>query len=76
MASKFYLSVSLPYFKGSLTRHKILRHGAGGFTFLPKEAVQRIFIAIKNSSLSAGFEPVSLGSDIKHDNHYTTEKDE
>jgi hypothetical protein len=29
---------------GSLTCHKILRHGADGFTSLPKEGVLRIFI--------------------------------
>jgi hypothetical protein len=34
-----------------------------------------IFIAFKNPSLSAGFEPVNLGSSGKHDNHYTTKND-
>jgi hypothetical protein len=32
--------------KGSLTCRKILRHGASGFTFPPKEGVQQIFIAL------------------------------
>jgi hypothetical protein len=34
---------------------------ADGFTTLPKEVVLRIFISLKNSSLSAGFEPANLG---------------
>jgi hypothetical protein len=33
------------------------------------------FIALKNSSFSAGFEPANFGSSGKHDNHYTTEND-
>jgi hypothetical protein len=33
------------------------------------------FIALKNLSLSAGFEPTNLGSNGKYDNHYTTEND-
>jgi hypothetical protein len=37
--------------------------------------VLRIFIALKNSSLSAGFEPANLEPNGKPDNHYTTEKD-
>jgi hypothetical protein len=43
--------------KGYLTRRKILRHGADGFASAPKEDVIRIFIALKNPSLSVGFEP-------------------
>jgi hypothetical protein len=39
-----------------------------GFTLPPKEVVQLIFIALKNPSLSAGFEPA-------HDNLYTSEND-
>jgi hypothetical protein len=34
-----------------------------------------IFIALKNPSLSAGFEPANLGSICKHDNYYTAEND-
>jgi hypothetical protein len=44
----FYLS--LWYIKGSLTCHKILRHGISDFTFHLKEGVLRIFIALKNPS--------------------------
>jgi hypothetical protein len=32
--------------------------------------------ALKNSSLSAGFEPIILGPSGKHDNHYTIENDQ
>jgi hypothetical protein len=39
----------------------------------PKESLQQIFIAIKNPSPSAVFEPANLGSNDKHANHYTTE---
>jgi hypothetical protein len=37
-----------------------------GFTYLPNEIVLRIFVALKNSSSSAGLEPVNLGSNGKH----------
>jgi hypothetical protein len=69
------LSVSLPYLKKSLTCREVLRHGADGFTSPPKEAVLRIFIALKNPSLSAGFEPANRGSNSNHDNHYTIQND-
>jgi hypothetical protein len=72
MAAEFCLS----QLKESLTCRKILRHAADGFTSSPKEVVLRIFIALKNPSLSAGFEPASLESNCKHDNYYTTENDE
>jgi hypothetical protein len=39
------------------------------------KVVLRIFIALKNPSLSAGFENANLGSNGKHANHYTTEDD-
>jgi hypothetical protein len=35
----------------------------------PKHAVQRIFIALKNPSSSAVFEPANSGSNDKHDKH-------
>jgi hypothetical protein len=38
--------------------------------------VLRIFIALKNPSLSAGFDNANLGSRDKHVNHYTTENDQ
>jgi hypothetical protein len=60
---------------GSLTCRKILRHGADSFTSLSKEVVLRIFIAVKNPSSSAGYEPTNLGSNGKHANHETTEGD-
>jgi hypothetical protein len=59
-AAGFCLSVSLSYLKGSLTCHQVLRHGADGFISPPKEVVLRIFISLKDSSLSAGFEPANL----------------
>jgi hypothetical protein len=37
-----------------------------GFASVPKEVVQRIFIALENLSSSAGFEPANLGSNYKH----------
>jgi flavin-dependent dehydrogenase len=37
--------------------------------------VVRIFIVLKNSSSSAGFEPANLGSYDKHYNYNTTEDD-
>jgi hypothetical protein len=47
----------LKYLKGSLTCHKILRHGTSGFTFHPKEGVLRIFIALKNPLPRPGLNP-------------------
>jgi hypothetical protein len=47
--------------------------GTSGFTSHPKEGVMRIFIALKKSIPSVGFEPATLGSSGKHTNHYTTE---
>jgi hypothetical protein len=63
----------LKYLKGSLTCRKILRHGASGFTSQPKEGVLQIFIALKKSIASAGFDPATLGSSGSYTNHYTTE---
>jgi hypothetical protein len=60
---------------GSLTCHRILRHGANGFNSSPKEGVLQIFIALKNPLSSVGFEPANLVSNGKHANHYTTEDD-
>jgi hypothetical protein len=56
-------------FKGSLTCHKVLRHGIFGFTFHPKEVVLRIFIALKNILPCLFSNPSS-----NHTNHYTTKK--
>jgi hypothetical protein len=42
--------------------------------FLCVEGVLRIFIALKNPSSLAGFEPANLGSKGKHANYYTTEE--
>jgi hypothetical protein len=39
----------------------------------PKKGVLRIFVALKNQSSSAGFEPPNLESNIKHANNYTAE---
>jgi hypothetical protein len=38
-----------------------------------KEGMLLIFITLKKSTTSAGFEPMNLGSDGKHTNCYTTE---
>jgi hypothetical protein len=62
-------SISFILRRNLLTLRRLLRHGADGFTFPPKEDVLRIFIALKNSSLSAEFEPAILGSNCKHANH-------
>jgi hypothetical protein len=62
MASEYCLSVSISHFAVFLKCRKILRHGANGFTFPPNEVVLRIFIAIKNPSLWAWFEPANLPS--------------
>jgi hypothetical protein len=43
-----------------------LRHGTHSFTSLPKEGVLRIFFALKNPTVSAGFEPANLGSKGQH----------
>jgi hypothetical protein len=75
MAADFSLSVSLSYLKASLTRHKILLYVAEGFTSPPKQVVLRIFIARKNTSVSAGFEHTNVGFSGKHASHYTTEND-
>jgi hypothetical protein len=75
MVAEFCLLLSLSYLKWSLTCSKNLRHGANVFTSPPKEVVLLVFIALKNPSLTAWFEPANLGSNDKHDNYYTTEND-
>jgi hypothetical protein len=59
--------------KSSLACRKILRRGVDGFISPLKKVMLWIFITLKNWSLLAGFEPANLGSNGKHDNHYTTE---
>jgi hypothetical protein len=49
-----------------LTCHKILQHGANGFTSPPKEGMLWTFIAHKNLSPSVGIEPTNLGSNGKN----------
>jgi hypothetical protein len=61
--------------KGFLTCLRILRHGADGFISRRKEGVLRIFIALKNPSHSAGYEPANVWSNVKHTHCYTTEDD-
>jgi hypothetical protein len=63
----------LRYLKGSLTFHKIVRHGTYGFTSHPKEGVLRIYIPIKNPLPRWGFESATLGCSSTDTNHYTTE---
>jgi hypothetical protein len=66
--------ISLSYCAGFfVTCPKILGHGADGITFPSKQGVLPIFIAFKNTSPSAGFQPANLGPNDKHDNYYTTE---
>jgi hypothetical protein len=55
--------------QGLLTCRKILQHWTDDFTSSPKKFVLRIFIALKNPSSSAGFEPMNLGSNGTH-NYY------
>ena len=43
-----------------------MRHGTNGFTSLPKEGVLRIFLALKNPTASAGFEPANLSTKDQH----------
>ena len=43
-----------------------LRHGTNGFTYLPKEGVLRVFLALKNPTASAGFEPANVGNKGQH----------
>jgi hypothetical protein len=59
-----------------LTCPKILRHGVDSFTCPPKEVVLRSFVALKNPSPSAEFEPANPWSSGKHANHYITEYDD
>jgi hypothetical protein len=50
-----------------LTCSKILRLGTAGFTSPPNAVALRIFIALKNQSLSAGSEPMNRRSNGKHE---------
>jgi len=43
-----------------------LRHGTDGFTSPPKEGVLRVFFALKNLTVSAGFESANLGTKGQH----------
>jgi hypothetical protein len=60
--------VSLSYFEWFFNMSQNL-HGTDGFTSALKEGVMRIFIAFKNSSPLAGFEPANLESNCKNANH-------
>jgi hypothetical protein len=51
LPTKYFFHTS----QGSLTCHKILRHGTDGFTSPPKEVVLQIFIVLDL------YEPVNLG---------------
>jgi hypothetical protein len=58
--------VSLCTSRRSLTCRKILRHGADGRLYFPYEESRATdFIALKNLSSSAGFEPANLGLNRK-----------
>jgi hypothetical protein len=58
-----------------ITCRNFLRHRVDGFTVPPKELVLWIFIALRNTSPSAGFEPSNLGYNRMHANHCTTENE-
>jgi hypothetical protein len=47
---------------------KSQQHGTNGFTSPPNEVVLWMFIALKNPSSNAGFEPENVRSNDKHDN--------
>jgi hypothetical protein len=51
--------------KGSLTHRGLSRHWSDGVTSPPNEGAPRIFITLKNSSPSGGFEPSNLGANGK-----------
>ena len=61
MAGNFDRKLRLP-----LSHAANMRHGTNGFTYLPKEGVLRIFLALKNSTNSAGFQPANLGTKGQH----------
>jgi hypothetical protein len=48
---------------------------ASSFTSSYKEGVLWICIALKNPWPTVGFEPMNLGSNSKHADHYTTKGD-
>jgi hypothetical protein len=55
---------------GNVLLHVVnLRHGTDGFTSPPKEVALRIFITLKNPSISVGIEPANLGCSGEHANH-------
>jgi hypothetical protein len=67
LSSKYLCSYEQVIF----TCRKILRHLTCRFTSRPKEVVLRIFMAPRNPSPSARFEPANLGCSSKHANHWT-----
>jgi hypothetical protein len=62
-------SISFNISKGSLTCLKILRVADGFTPPPPNEGGLWIFVALKNLSPSAGFQPVNFVYDGKHANH-------
>jgi len=62
---KFCLNSDCVTFRDILHAVK-LRHGADGFTSLPKEGVLRIFFRPKNPTASAGCERANLGTKGQH----------
>jgi hypothetical protein len=66
-------SISFHTLKYFFTFRKMLRHGADGFTYPPKNGVLRFFIVFKNSQPSDGIEATNLRSNCKHASHYTAE---
>jgi hypothetical protein len=50
-------------------------HTVGFFNMRPTALLPLIVIALNNPSYSAGFELAKLGSNGKHNNHYTAEGD-
>jgi hypothetical protein len=67
MAGKF--SLKMPDFHAAFRDilHAVnLRHGTQSFTSLLNEGVLRIIFALKNPTVSAGFEPANFGSKGQH----------
>jgi hypothetical protein len=73
MPITFACEASLSYSTEAFTCHKFLRHGTNVLACPPQEILLRIFIALEHSSSSTGFELTNLGSNVKHDNNYTTD---
>jgi hypothetical protein len=67
MAGKFSLKIPDFHVTFSDLLHAVnLRHGTHSFTSLPEGRRVEDFFALKNPTVSAGFEPANLGSKGQH----------